>query len=225
MRIGFLVYAGVDQLDVTGPFEVLSKLPGARCGLYAPEGGQVRDLAGLVLTADAAISEAPQLDVLVVPGGPGQEDLMEAVDVLGWLRHQAAGASLVLSVCTGALLLGAAGLLDGRCATTHWSVRHLLPAFGATPVDQRVVEDRSLISAAGVTSGIDGAFLVVQRLWGDEVAQAIQLSIEYAPEPRFDAGIPDAAPAAIVERVRRSAADITARREASAWRHAKSQEV
>lgn len=218
LQIGSLLFEGVDQIDLTGPFEVLSRIPNATCRIYAKTAEPVRDLRGLRLTPDAALADAPPLDVLHVPGGFGQEALMEDAAVLDWIRRQAAGAHSVFSVCTGALLCGAAGLLKGRRATTHWSSFHLLPFFGATPVNARVVVDGNWIFAAGVTAGIDGALRLAAELRGDDTARAIQLQIAYAPEPPFDSGTPESAPAAILEQVRRSVQGITAQREATARR-------
>jgi cyclohexyl-isocyanide hydratase len=167
---------------------------------------------------DATLAEAPPLDVLHVPGGFGQEALMEDEEVLGWIRRQAAGACSIFSVCTGALLCGAAGLLKGRRATTHWASFHLLPFFGATPVNRRVVVDGSCIFAAGVTAGIDGALQLAAELRGVDTAQSIQLHIAYAPEPPFNAGAPETAPEAILEQARRSLQGITLRREETARR-------
>jgi cyclohexyl-isocyanide hydratase len=172
----------------------------------------------LVLTPDAALADAPPLDVLHVPGGYGQEALMEDAEVLGWIRQQASGACSIFSVCTGALICGAAGLLEGRRATTHWSATHLLPFFGAIPVDERVVVDGAWVFAAGVTAGIDGALRLAAELRGEAAAQAIQLTMAYAPEPPFDSGRPDTAPAPILDEVRRSARPITAQREQTARR-------
>jgi len=216
LEIGSLLFEGIDQIDLTGPFEVFTRIPNARCRLYGLSTAPVRDAGGLVLTPDATLSEAPQLDVLHVPGGPGQEALMRDGAVLDWLRGQAAGAKLVFPVCTGALLCGAAGLLRGRKATTYWTVLHLLPFFGATPVDARVVSDGNLVCAGGVTSGIDGALQVAAILRGPKVAETIQLAMQYAPEPPFDAGAPDRAPRDVVEAVRNATADLTARRERTA---------
>ncbi|MBE7247416.1 MAG: DJ-1/PfpI family protein, partial [Actinomycetospora chiangmaiensis] len=176
---------------------------------------------GLRILPDATLAEAPRLDVLHIPGGQGQEALMRDPAVLGWVRQQVAGASHVLSVCTGALILGAAGLLVGRRATTYWNAVHLLPFFGAEPVDARVVidrdtENRTWVFAAGVTAGIDGALRLAADLRGTEAAQAIQLGMEYAPEPPFDSGSPRTAPPDIVAATRAGAADLTARREATA---------
>jgi len=218
LQIGSLLFDGLDQIDLTGPFEVLSRIPNATYRVYAKTTDPVRDVKGLKLTPDATLAEAPQLDVLHVPGGFGQEALMDDEEVLGWLQQQAAGAGSVFSVCTGALLLGAAGLLKGRRATTHWASFHLLPLFGATAVNERVVVDGSWVFAAGVTAGIDGALRLAAELRGDDVARAIQLYMQYAPEPPFDSGTPERAPGAILDQARRAVADITARREATARR-------
>src|SRR5215471_17248328 len=160
LQIGSLLFEGVDQIDVTGPFEVFSRLPNSTYRLFAATTGPVCDTRGLRLMGDALLSDAPQLDVLHVPGGPGQEALMENEEILGWLRQQAAGARCIFSVCTGALVCGAAGLIKGRRATTHWNSHHLLPYFGATPINERVVIDGHWVFAAGVTAGIDGALRV-----------------------------------------------------------------
>lgn len=216
LTIGSLLFEGIDQIDLTGPFEVFARLPNTAVRLYSPDGAPVRDVRGLRLVPDGAIAEAPQLDVLHVPGGAGQEDLMRNDAVLGWLRDQAAGARMVFSVCTGALLLGAAGLLRGRRATTYWSAIDLLPHFGATPVDERVVIDGDWIFAAGVTAGIDGALRLASLLRGEESARAIQLMMQYAPEPPFDSGTPHTASPETVARVRGASAALIARREATA---------
>lgn len=216
LAIGSLVFDDLDQLDLTGPFEVLSRLPGATHRLYASTVSPVRDTRGLRILPDAALGDAPRLDILHVPGGPGQQALMHDDVVLGWLRAQAAGSRRVLSVCTGALLLGAAGLLRGRRATTHWSSLHLLPLFGAEPVDERVVVDGKWVFAAGVTAGIDGALRLAADLYGDALAQRIQLYMAYAPEPPFNSGTPDTAPAEVLASVHAAMADLTARREATA---------
>jgi len=220
LLIGSLMFDGMDQIDLTGPFEVLARVPNSTCRTYAKTGASVLDLNGLRLIPDAALAAAPQLDVLHVPGGFGQEALMEDQEVLTWIQKQAAGSRYILSVCTGALLCGAAGLLKGRRATTHWSSLHLLPFFGAIPVNERVLMDANYIFAAGVTAGIDGALRLAAELRGDEVAQAIQLDIVYAPEPPFNSGTPERAPPAILEHARQSYREITARREATARRAA-----
>ena len=218
LEIGSFIFDGMDQIDLTGPFEVLSRIPNSTYRLYGKTTELVRDIGGLRLLPDATLDEAPPLDVLHVPGGPGQERLMEDAAVLSWVSQQAAGARTVFSVCTGALLLGAAGLLQGRRATTHWASFHLLPVFGATPVDQRVVIDGDWIFAAGVTAGIDGALRLAAELRGDEAAQLIQLYMAYAPEPPFNSGTPDTAPAAVLAKARASVAAVTMQREATARR-------
>jgi cyclohexyl-isocyanide hydratase len=220
LQIGSLLFEGVDQIDLTGPFEVLSRIPNSTYRIYGKTAETVRDLKGLRLTPDASLAEAPPLDVLHVPGGFGQEALMEDEEVLSWIRSQAAGARSVFSVCTGAFLFGAAGLLAGHRATTHWASFHLLPFFGAIPVNQRVVVDGNWVFAAGVTAGIDGALRLAAELRGDEAAQTIQLHMAYAPEPPFDSGTPETAPAAVLKQARRSMMAITAQREATARRAA-----
>ncbi|MGY8667426.1 DJ-1/PfpI family protein [Bradyrhizobium sp. UFLA05-109] len=218
LQIGSLLFEGIDQIDLTGPFEVLSRIPNSTYRIYGKRAGPVRDIRGLRLTPDASLADAPPLDVLHVPGGFGQEALMEDAEVLGWVRQQAAGACGIFSVCTGALLCGAAGLLKGRRATTHWASFHLLPLFGAIPVNERVVVDGSYVFAAGVTAGIDGALRLAAELRGDDVAQAIQLHMAYAPEPPFNSGTPETAPPAIVQQARQSVQAITTQREATARR-------
>ena len=218
LHIGSLLFDGLDQIDLTGPFEVLSRIPNATYRIYAKTLAPVRDVKGLQLTPDATLADAPQLDVLHVPGGFGQEGVMEDVEVLAWIQRQTEGARSVFSVCTGALLLGAAGLLRGRRATTHWASFHLLPLFGAVPVNERVVIDGNWIFATGVTAGIDGALRLAAELRGDDVARAIQLYMQYAPEPPFDSGTPERAPVAILDQAKRAVAGITAQREATARR-------
>ncbi|MGH6984755.1 MAG: DJ-1/PfpI family protein [Stellaceae bacterium] len=218
LQIGALLFEGLDQMDLTGPFEVLSRLPNSTYRIYGKTAAPVRDGRGLHLTPDAALAEAPQLDVLHIPGGAGQESVMDDEAVLGWVRQQAQGARLVFSVCTGALILGAAGLLNGRRATTHWNSFHLLPLFGAVPVNQRVVIDGKFVFASGVTSGIDGALRVAAMLRGDETAQVLQLGMQYAPEPPFASGTPETAPAAVVASARQAVRAITTQREQTARR-------
>jgi cyclohexyl-isocyanide hydratase len=218
LEIGSLLFDGLDQIDLTGPFEVLSRIPNATYRIYGKTAAPIRDIKGLRLTPDAALADAPQLDVLHVPGGFGQEMLMDDEAVLGWIREQAAGARSVFSVCTGALLCGAAGLLQGRRATTHWASFHLLPFFGAIPVNERVVIDGNWVFAAGVTAGIDGALRLAAELRGEAVAQAIQLDMVYAPEPPFDSGTPETAPPPILAAARQALQRITTQREATARR-------
>jgi cyclohexyl-isocyanide hydratase len=218
LQIGSLLFEGLDQIDLTGPFAVFSRIPNSTYRVFGKITAPVRDARGLRLMADTILTEAPQLDLLHIPGGFGQEALMEDEPVLEWIRVQAAGVRSLLSVCTGALICGAAGLLKGRNATTHWASMHLLPFFGATPVNKRVVSDGNIVFAAGLTAGIDGALRVAADLRGAEVAQAIQLAMAYAPEPPFSAGTPETAPPAILQRVRNSYRAATARREQTARR-------
>ena len=218
LQIGSLLFEGLDQIDLTGPFEVLSRIPNSSYRIYGKTTAPMRDLRGLRLTADAILAEAPQLDLVHVPGGFGQEALMDDDEVLTWISDQASGARCLFSVCTGALICGAAGLLKGRRATTHWASMHLLPFFGATPVNERVVVDGTIVFAAGVTAGIDGALRVAADLRGDEVAQVIQLAIAYAPEPPFSSGTPETAPPAVLKGARLSVRAITEQREQTARR-------
>lgn len=202
LEIGALIFEELDQMDFTGPFEVLSRLPDSTFHIFGKTKAPVKDARGLVLTPTSDFATLPKLDVLVVPGGSGVNRLMEDEDTLDFLRRQSGGLECLFSVCTGALLLGAAGLLAGRRATTHWASHDLLSSFGAHPVDGRVVEDGRLVTAAGVTSGIDAALRVAALLRGDAVAQELQLYLEYRPEPPFHAGCPQTAPPEIVARLR-----------------------
>ena len=199
LEIGCFVFPRQDQIDFTGPFEVLSRVPDATVHVIAKDTAPFRDMKGLILTPETTIAEAPKLDLLVVPGGFGQEALMEDEEVLSSIRRQ---GGYCYSVCTGALLCGAAGILRGKRATTHWAAFELLQYFGAIPTRARVVVDGKLISAAGVTAGIDGALTIAAMLRGDAVAQAIQLGIEYAPEPPFASGTPETAPTEVLRMVR-----------------------
>lgn len=218
LTIGAIVFPRMDQIDLTGPFEVLSRLPDSTFHIIGRDRAPVRDIHGLIVTPEMNFEEAPPLDLLVIPGGQGQEDLMEDEVVLSFIRQQARGAEYVFSVCTGALLCGAAGLLRGVKSTTHWSAFHLLKYFGAIPVRARVVVDGTHVSAAGVTAGLDGALRVASLLRGDATAQQIQLSIEYSPEPPFHSGTPETAPAEILNAARISVERISASRLATAKR-------
>ena len=199
---------------MTGPFEVLTRLPGARVTTLWKEAGPVRSDTGLTLHAETALAECPQLDLLCIPGGPGVAALMEDPVVLDFLRRQAPGLKYLTSVCTGALVLGAAGLLKGRQATTHWASHDFLAAFGAIPVQARVVRDGTVFTGGGVTAGIDFALTIAAEIAGPEVAQAIQLQIEYAPAPPFQAGHPSEAPAAVLEAAKTRGAQMRTEREA-----------
>ena len=202
MDIGFLAFPNVQQLDLTGPYEVLASWREARVRLVAKDKEPVVSATGLQLTPDVTFADCPQLDVICVPGGDGINPLLGDAETLAFLRRQADGARFVTSVCTGALLLGAAGLLMGKRATTHWASHDFLASFGAIPVHARVVRDGRLLTGGGVTAGIDFALTLVAELAGPAVAQTIQLALEYAPAPPFDAGGPDTAPAEVVAKVR-----------------------
>jgi cyclohexyl-isocyanide hydratase len=206
LHIGLLVFPRVQQLDMTGPYDVFSHLPDARVQLVWKTREPVTSSAGMVLTPDTTYDDCPALDVLCVPGGAGVGDLMEDPQTLAFIERQAAGARFVTSVCTGALVLGAAGLLRGKRATTHWGFHELLSDFGAIPVRERVVRDGKLFTGGGITAGIDFALTLAAELVGEQAAQAIQLQMEYAPAPPFDSGDPDRAPAAVVAEVRAKAA-------------------
>jgi len=212
LTMGGLVFPRIDQADFTGPFEVLAQLPDATFHVIGKTTAPVEDSRGLVLTPKVAMADAPQLDLLLVPGGPGVNELMEDAEVLAFIRKQAGGAKLVFSVCTGALVCGAAGLLKGRRATTHWASFHMLEFFGAVPVNARVVTDGNLVCAAGVMSGIDGALAVAAKLRGEFVAQGIQLEMQYAPEPPFRSGTPETAPAEVLKSQRDLLAALLERR-------------
>jgi cyclohexyl-isocyanide hydratase len=214
LNIGFLLFPRLTQLDLTGPYEVFSRLAGAKVRLVWKALEPVRADTGIALLPDTAMADCPPLDLLCVPGGPGAAAMMEDAEVLDFLRRQAAGARYVTSVCTGALVLGAAGLLRGKRATTHWASHDFLASFGATPVRARVVRDGRLFTGGGVTAGIDFALAIVAEIAGAEAAQAIQLGIEYAPEPPFPAGSPESAPAAVLDAARARGAAMRAEREA-----------
>jgi cyclohexyl-isocyanide hydratase len=194
LNIGVLSFPDMDQTDITGPLAVLARLPNAKVHLIGTQMTPFRDKRGLMLTPDMTLYEAPDLDLLEVPGGPGQEAQMNNEPLLAFIRNHLAAGKPLFSVCTGALICGAAGVLKGRRATTHWASFDLLPHFGAIPVRERVVVDGNLVSAAGITAGIDGALTVASLLRGDATAQRIQLDIQYAPEPPFNAGVPETAP-------------------------------
>lgn len=214
LEIGLLVFPKVQQLDLTGPYEVFASLPEARVHLVAKSLAPVTSATGLVLTPTTTFSACPTLDVLCVPGGAGVNALMEDAETLDFVRRQASGARYLTSVCTGALVLGAAGLLKGRRATTHWAAHDLLAAFGAVPVEERVVRDGNLFTGGGVTAGIDFALTLAAELTDAATAQAIQLQHEYAPAPPFDAGRPETAGPAVTAAARARLAASRAEREA-----------
>ena len=214
IRIGCVLFPRLTQLDLTAPFEVFAKMPGAQTLLVAKTLAPVEAETGLAILPHVTLADCPPLDVLLVPGGPGVNAAMEDENLLSFLRARAPHTRYVTSVCTGSLVLGAAGLLKGRRATSHWSVRDLLPSFGATPVAARVVRDGNLFTGGGVTAGLDFALTVVAELAGKAVAQAIQLQIEYAPDPPFASGNPEEAPAEILAAVTARGAPMRAERAA-----------
>jgi cyclohexyl-isocyanide hydratase len=215
-RIGFLLFPNITQLDLTGPHEVLSKLPGAKVHLIWKSLEPVKAVGGLSIMPDTTFTDCPQLDLVCVPGGPGMTGLMVDEEVLAFLRKQAAGARYVTSVCTGSLVLGAAGLLKGKRAATHWMAMDILPALGAIPVEERVVIDGKFISGGGVTAGIDFGLTVAAEVAGEEVAKQIQLQIEYDPKPPFDSGHPRSADPALVDKLKKLAEPMQAERRKNA---------
>ncbi len=203
MQIAILIFDKLTVLDVIGPYEVLRSVPGWEVRFVAPEAGQVRaDSGALGLIADSSIDDVTDPDVVLVGGGEGNRPLLEDERVLGWLRDVHERTRWTTSVCTGSLVLGAAGLLEGKRATGHWLYLDPLRGFGAEPTSERVVVDGKVITAAGVSAGIDMALVLIDRELGPEVAQAVQLGIEYDPQPPFDSGSPAKAPKEIVDAVR-----------------------
>jgi len=220
LSVGCFIFDQMDQIDFTGPFEVLSRMPDTAVQIIGKELSAVRDVQGLRLTPDVTVAEAGTFDVLLVPGGHGQRALMHDEEVLALIHKQVQMERLLFSVCTGALLCGAAGVLKGRHVTTHWSTRHLMSYYGADLVDARVVVDGNIISAAGVTAGLDAALVLVSLLRGDAAAQEIQLAIEYAPNPVFHSGTPESAPAQVLESFQKKYEPIGTARQAEAIRYA-----
>jgi putative intracellular protease/amidase len=204
MDIAIPIFDRFTALDAVGPYEVLSRLPGARVRFVAHEAGPVRaETRMLALVAEAPFEDVPTPEVLVVPGGIGTRALLEDERLIGWIRHVHETSTWTTSVCTGSLLLGAAGVLAGLDAATHWGARGDLAALGVRPVARRVVEEGKIVTAAGVSAGIDMALTLAARIAGDDIAQAIQLEIEYDPRPPFHAGSPESAGEAIVALVKR----------------------
>lgn len=217
VSIGMVLFPNFTHLDLTGPFEVFGRIPDARVVAVAADLGLVTSDTGLHVKPDVSFADAPAFDVICVPGGPGVNPMLEDEALLGFLRAQGQKAAYLTSVCTGALLLGAAGLLQGYRATTHWLSMDLLALFGAIPVRERVVIDRNRITGGGVTAGIDFGLVVAAKLAGDAVAQRIQLMMEYDPAPPFDAGSPLRAAPEVVAAVREQGAKyLDARREIAA---------
>ncbi|QBJ93174.1 DJ-1/PfpI family protein [Streptomyces seoulensis] len=203
MQIAVVLYDRFTALDAVGPYEMLARTPDTETVFVAEQAGPVRtDTGKLALVADRSLAEVTSPDVLVVPGGPGQSALMEHGPLLDWLREVDATSTWTTSVCTGSLLLGAAGLLQGRRATSHWLAVGELTRLGAEPVRERVVTDGKYVTAAVVSAGIDMGLTLLGRLAGDEYAQAVQLANEYDPHPPYDAGSPDKAPAHLVDALR-----------------------
>jgi cyclohexyl-isocyanide hydratase len=213
LHVGFLLFPQVQQLDLTGPHDVFASLPDATVHLVWKDIAPLKASSGLTLTPDTTFDSCPALDVICIPGGTGVGDLMEDSETLEFIRRKAGTARFVTSVCTGALVLGAAGLLRGRRATTHWAFHELLAPLGATPVRERVVRDGNLVTGGGITAGIDFALTLAGELVGKDEAQAVQLELEYAPAPPFNAGSLDSAPQSVVDLVRRRSADTLARRQ------------
>ena len=197
----FALYPRLTQLDFTGPFEVFASTPGVRVVTASREGGELLSDKGLSFAGLTRLADVPACDLICVPGGMGMAEAVEDAAYLAEVRRLAAGSRYVTSVCTGSLILGAAGLLKGRRAASHWAWRDRLSLFGAEPDPARVVRDGHVITGGGVTAGIDFALTVVAELFGPELAQAVQLSIEYAPEPPYQAGRPETAPAAVYDAV------------------------
>jgi len=200
-NIGFVIFPNLTQLDFTGPLQVLNRMPNSQTHIIAKSLEPVPSDCGLSLLPTVTFADCPQLDLICIPGGAGVVQAMTDRTTVDFVRDQAAKARYVTSVCTGAFVLGMAGLLHGRRATTHWAYTDLLPRTGAIFEKGRVVWDGNVVTAGGVTSGIDFALQIVAALAGDEVAQSIQLSIEYNPAPPFASGHPDQAPAAVRQSV------------------------
>jgi cyclohexyl-isocyanide hydratase len=218
MTVGMILFPEFTQLDLTGPYEVFSRLPDCKVELLSVDGEPVRSENGLTISATNSFDDAPRINILFVPGGPGVNRVLEDDDYLSFVRTAGEKAQYVTSVCTGALLLAAAGLLTGYRATTHWLSLELLPYFGAIPMAQRVVIDRNRITGAGVTAGIDFALSLAGRIAGTHVAREIQLMLEYAPDPPFHSGTPEDADPELVELVRKQRSAIQAERLAQAQR-------
>lgn len=216
LKIGFLLFPDLQQLDLTGPYEVFASLPETQLHLVAKDLDPVRSVTGLILQPTVTLAESPQLDILCVPGGAGVNRLMTDPEILAFLRRQAPALRYLTSVCTGAFVLGAAGLLEGKRATTHWNALDLLSDFGAEPVKARYVFDGNLVTGGGVTAGIDFGLALAETIAGRGVAEAVQLGLEYAPAPPFKSGSPESAPPAVVEAVRQRMARIRTERESLA---------
>ena len=215
-RIGMLIFPRLTQLDMAGPYEVLARLPNTTVDLVAATREPVTTDRGMQILPTTTYADCPPLTVIMVPGGPGQQDLMEDEEALGFLRQQAAQAQFITSVCTGSLVLAAAGLLRAKRATCHWAALEYLALMGAVPVGEKVVVDGNVVTGAGVTSGIDFALSLAALLDGEETAREIQLQIEYDPQPPFNSGSPKtAAPETVATLMARMAPLREARRKAA----------
>ena len=220
IEIGLLLFPKITQLDMTGPLQVLARVPGAKVHVLWKRIEPVMSDAGLALLPNMTFEACPQLDVICVPGGGGQVDLMDDAEVIAFVRRQGLQARFVTSVCTGALVLGAAGLLKGYRATTHWASHDQLQLFGAIPEHARVCIDGNRITGGGVTAGIDFGLVVAEKLAGRKAAEMIQLSLEYDPQPPFNAGSPATASAEIVSAVTASMGPMLTARSAASQRAA-----
>lgn len=210
MEIAILLYDGVTALDAVGPYEVLASMPGAKIHFVAKQPGIVRCHSGVsLLNADTSLADMPSPDIFLVPGGPDVSQVAADEQILAWIRTAHDSSRWSTSVCTGALVLGAAGILSGLDATTHWMFHDALKACGASPTLQRVVRQGKVITAAGVSSGIDMALTLAAAEYGDDIAQEIQLIIEYDPQPPFDSGSPEKAPKPIIESLQKKFAHLT----------------
>jgi cyclohexyl-isocyanide hydratase len=213
MHIAFLPFPGMTQLDMTGPAQFLSRVPGARVDYVWKSHDPVPTDAGFSIVPTATFADVPAPDILCVPGGTGVTDVMNDDEAMAWLRSAGATATWVTSVCTGSLILGAAGLLTGYRATTHWAWHHHLALFGAEPVHARTVVDRNRVTGGGVTAGVDFALTLIAEIGGPALAQTLQLGFEYDPAPPFDAGTPEKAPAEILAGYRAAVANSFPKRE------------
>ena len=203
MNITFLFYNGMTALDAIGPHEILSRLPGATVQRVALSAGKITTCSGLLLNADYALSEVTQSDVLVIPGGGKASSLSDYPEILDWIRLIHSKTTWTTSVCTGSLILGAAGILAGKKATTHWAVMDRLSRWGAEPVQERLVQSGKIITSAGVSAGIDMALTLAAKISGETVAKSLQLALEYDPEPPFDSGSPKKADPILLENLRK----------------------
>ena len=212
--IGYLVFPDITQLDLTGPQQVLARVPGAAQLLVWKTREPVRSESGLMLIPDTTYADCPALDMICVPGGPGMNALLTDADTISFLQRMAPKAKYVTAVCTGSLVLGAAGLLKGKRAATHWAAMELLPKFGATPVEERVVVDGNIITGGGVTAGIDFGLKVAAEVAGEQMAKAIQLMVEYDPDPPFHSGHPRSADPTVLAMLRERMQPMQAQRSA-----------